>query len=245
MSKAEAEGELRYQASAADPPAAAAARRAASALPLMQPPPAPQSGFGNEFASEALPGALPLGQNNPRVCPYGLYAEQITGSAFTAPRATNRRSWLYRILPSVTHAPFAPLEPPHARLTADFSACAATPNQLRWRPQPLPAPGVDFVRGLTTVCGAGSAATRSGAAVHLYAASTDMTNSCLANADGDLLLVPQLGALFITTEFGRLRVAPGEVAVLPRGARFSVALPDGAARGCECSSFSLDRTVEP
>ena len=217
---------------------------------------------GNEFSSEALPGALPVGQNNPRQCPYGLYAEQLSGTAFTAPRRCvgalgsgsrtqprclppanappprpprreNRRSWLYRIRPSVTHEPFHPVSFPVENLTANFSAGAVTPNQLRWRPWQVPDadPGVDIVRGLFTVCGAGSAAMKEGLAVHVYTASASMEDSCLANADGDFLLVPQLGALRITTEFGRLEVAPGEICVIQRGMRFSVDLAEGRARG--------------
>jgi homogentisate 1,2-dioxygenase len=112
---------------------------------------------GNEFTSEALPNALPQGQNNPRICPYGLYAEQLSGTAFTAPRKENRRSWLYRIRPSVTHEPFHPLSFPPESLTSDFSRSRAvvTPNQLRWRPFPIPESRVDFIRGLFTICGAG------------------------------------------------------------------------------------------
>ncbi|KAL4422217.1 hypothetical protein ABPG77_009692 [Micractinium sp. CCAP 211/92] len=189
------------------------------------------AGFGNEAQSEALPNALPQGQNNPRVCPYGLYAEQLSGTAFTAPRAQNRRSWLYRIRPSVTHEPFHPLNFPAETLTADFSHGVVTPNQLRWRPFAIPEDPVDFVRGLFTICGAGSAARKDGYAIHLYTASVGMDDSCLANADGDFLIVPQLGGLLITTEFGRMHVAPGEICVLQRGMRFSVALPDGRARG--------------
>ena len=110
---------------------------------------------GNEFSSEALPGALPARQNNPRVCPYGLYAEQLSGTAFTAPRRENRRSWLYRIRPSVTHEPFHPVSFPPEGLTADFSRGVVTPNQLRWRPFPIPEHPIDFVQGLFTICGAG------------------------------------------------------------------------------------------
>eukprot|EP00775_Hariotina_reticulata_P013328 gene13328-13457_t len=113
------------------------------------------SGFGNDFASEALEGALPVGQNNPRVCPYGLYAEQISGTAFTVPRKEQQRSWLCRIRPSVTHEPFHPLNFPAEQLTADFSLGVVTPNQLRWRPLPIPAEPVDFVRGMFTMCGSG------------------------------------------------------------------------------------------
>lgn len=184
------------------------------------------SGFGNEFASEALPGALPEGQNNPRVCPFGTYCEQLSGTAFTAPRSSNRRSWLYRIRPSVTHQPFQPLCFPPETLTADFSRAVVTPNQLRWRPFPIPAPEdqhpVDFVRGLFTICGA-----KDGYAIHMYTATTSMSNCCLTNADGDFLIVPQQGSLKIDTEFGRMQVDPGEICVVQRGMRFSVGLIDG------------------
>ncbi|KAL6763934.1 Homogentisate 1,2-dioxygenase [Haematococcus lacustris] len=180
-------------------------------------------GFGNEFASEAIPGALPQGQNNPRVCPYGLYCEQLSGTAFTVPRKDQRRSWLYRIRPSVTHEPFHPHSFPCETLTADFSNGVVTPNQLRWRPWPLPTePNVDFVRGITTVCGAGCAARKDGFAIHVYACNASMEDTCLANADGDFLIVPQQGSLRILTEFGILDVAPTEVAIISRGMRFSV-----------------------
>jgi homogentisate 1,2-dioxygenase len=190
-----------------------------------------QSGFGNNFASEALPGALPKGQNNPRLCPYGLYTEQLSGTAFTVPRKDQQRSWLYRIRPSVTHEPFHPLNFPAEQLTADFSMGMVTPNQLRWRPMPIPSEPVDFVRGLVTMCGAGSAEQKTGYAIHMYACSESMENCCLADADGDMLIVPQQGALLLTTEFGLLDVAPGEVVVVQRGIRFSVGLTDGPARG--------------
>ncbi|GBF88452.1 hypothetical protein Rsub_01165 [Raphidocelis subcapitata] len=189
------------------------------------------SGFGNEFSTEALPDALPKGQNNPRVCPYGLYAEQLSGSAFTVPRRSQRRSWLYRIRPSVTHEPFHPLNFPAETLTADFTQGVVTPNQLRWRPFSIPSEPVDFVRGMLTICGAGSAASKSGFAVHMYTATASMEDTCLANADGELLIVPQQGGLRLFTEMGLLEVAPREVVVVPRGVRFAVDLMDGPARG--------------
>lgn len=196
------------------------------------------SGFGNEFSSEALPGALPVGQNNPRVCPYGLYCEQLSGTAFTAPRWENQRSWLYRIKPSVTHQPFHPLNFPVNSIASDFVGAVVTPNQLRWRPFHIPTDPVDFVRGLFTICGSGSAASKRGYAIHVYTASASMEDCCLGNADGDFLVVPQQGTLSIATEFGRLVVAPGEICVLQRGMRFSVALTDGPARGYVLEVFS-------
>ncbi|CAI5496922.1 unnamed protein product [Closterium sp. Naga37s-1] len=204
------------------------------------------SGFGNQFESEALPGALPAGRNNPRVCPYGLYAEQLTGTAFTAPRKENQRSWLYRIKPSVTHQPFTPC-PPHRSnplLVSDFSAGSsaseATPNQLRWRAMPVPGlevRQVDWVQGLVTVCGSGGAADKTGFAIHMYAANSSMERCAFANADGDLLIVPQHGRLWVTTEFGLLAIHPGEIAVVQQGVRFAVHLPDGPSRGYVCEVF--------
>ena len=150
---------------------------------------------GNDFASEALPDALPQGQNSPAQCPYGLYAEQLSGTAFTAPRSHNQRSWLYRIRPSVVHEPFHAMDFPNQCLLADSSKCTITPNQLRWRAFPVPERPVDFVRGLFTMCCAGNTSMKDGYAVHIYTASTSMKDCCLANADGDFLIVPQEGAL--------------------------------------------------
>jgi len=150
------------------------------------------SGFGNSFASEALPGALPVGCNNPQVCAYGLVAEQLSGTAFTAPRAKNQRSWLYRVRPSVVRGPAAPLA--HAGLLG-AAALVLEPNPLRWAPQPLPTGGAtDWLAGLHTVAASGApdGAPASGLAVHLYACDADMAARSLANGDGDFLIVPQV-----------------------------------------------------
>src|ERR1700688_1672513 len=153
-----------------------------------------QSGFGNEFATEAVPGALPQGQNAPQKAPYGLYTEQISGTPFTAPRATNRRSWLYRIRPSVAHKPFEPTSNELLRSTP-FDEVPTPPNQLRWQPLPIPTKPTDFVDGLVTMAGNGDAQMQSGAAVHIYAANSSMTDRFFFDADGELLIVPQLGRL--------------------------------------------------
>lgn len=194
-------------------------------------------GFGNHFSSEALPGALPQGRNSPQRCPYGLYAEQLSGTAFTAPRAANRRAWLYRIRPAAMHQPFEPLD--HRLLTNDFAAVAPSPNQLRWDPLPLPADDVptDFIDGLATMAGNGSPDAQTGCAIHLYAANRSMDGRWFYDADAELLLVPQLGRLRLHTEFGLLQVEPQEIALVPRGVRFRVELPDGAARGYACENF--------
>ncbi|XP_042474282.1 homogentisate 1,2-dioxygenase-like [Zingiber officinale] len=199
------------------------------------------SGFGNHFESEALPGALTRGQNSPLKCPYGLYAEQISGTSFTAPRKLNQRSWLYRIKPSVTHEPFHARVPRHERLVSEFNqtTSSATPTQLRWKPVNIPDSGssTDFIDGLYTVCGSGSSFIRHGYAIHMYAANKSMDGCALCNADGDFLIVPQKGRLSITTECGKLQVSPGEMVVLPQGFRFSVNLPDGPSRGYVAEIF--------
>ena len=200
-----------------------------------------QSGFGNEFATEALPGALPLGRNSPQRCPYGLYAEQFTGTAFTAPRALNRRSWLYRIRPSVMHQPFERLRHPlldaePARESASPHS-SASPNQLRWDPLPMPSAPTDFVDGLVPIAGSGSPQSMSGCAIYLYAANQGMRARYFYTADAELMIVPQLGPLNIDTELGRIELSPQEIAVIPRGLRFRVGVPSGAARGYLCENF--------
>ena len=186
-------------------------------------------GFANHFATEALPGALPLGRNSPQRAPYGLYAEQLSGTAFTAPRADNRRSWLYRIRPAAMHEPFERID---ARgLVSRFGDQPTTPNQLRWDPLPMPAEPTDFVAGLVTMAG------NAGCAIHLYAANRSMENGWFYDADAELLIVPQLGSLTLATELGVLEVEPQEIAVVPRGARFQVRLPSGSARGYVCENF--------
>lgn len=194
-----------------------------------------QTGFANEFASEALPGALPARGNSPQRPPYGLYTEQISGTAFTAPRHANRRSWLYRIRPSVVHGRFTRID--NGRLTSHFADTEPSPNQLRWDPLPVPAQPTDFVQGLLSIGGNGSPAQQSGCGIHWYVANRSMQNRYFYNADGELLLVPQLGRLRLATELGVLELGPLEIAVLPRGLRFRVELLDAQARGYVCENF--------
>ncbi len=194
------------------------------------------SGFANEQASEALPGALPQGQNTPQRPPFGLYTEQISGTPFTAPRAENRRSWLYRIRPSASHPAYRRIDNRLLR-TSPFNEAPAPPDRLRWDPLPYPDKPTDFVDGLVTMGGNGDAAMGSGIGIHIYRATAPMTGRAFYNADGELLLVPQQGRLQLTTEFGRLVAGPGEIAVIPRGVRFRVALPDGQARGYVCENY--------
>ncbi|MFK3737579.1 homogentisate 1,2-dioxygenase [Massilia sp. TN1-12] len=193
------------------------------------------SGFGNEFATEALPGALPAHRNSPQRVAYGLYAEQISGTAFTAPRSHNRRSWLYRIRPAAQHGNFERID--NRGIEADVERMAASPNQMRWSPLPIPDAPTDFIDGWVTMAGNGSPAAMTGCAIHLYAANRSMTGRYFYSSDGELLVVPQQGRLAIATELGLLEVEPQKIAVIPRGVRFSVALPDGAARGYVCENF--------
>ena len=194
-----------------------------------------QTGFGNEFASEAIAGALPQGRNSPQNVAHGLYAEQVSGTAFTAPRHQNRRSWLYRIRPAAMHGPFELVE--QSRLHNDFDTGPVTPDQLRWDPLPLPETPTDFLDGLVTMAGNGGPSAGSGIGVHMYAANADMQGRFFYDADGELLIVPQQGRLHIETELGVLDIEPQEIAIIPRGIRFRVALPDGPSRGYVCENF--------
>jgi homogentisate 1,2-dioxygenase len=194
-----------------------------------------QHGYGSALASEARPGALPRHQNSPRRVPYGLYAEQINGTGFTARRAENRRTWMYRLRPQLAPAPFRARA--HGTFVGDFGAGVALPEVLGYRPLPLPAAPTTFLDGLTTFAGAGDPSLGRGAAIHLYAATADMVRTAFGNIDGDLVVIPEHGRLCVQTELGVLDVAPGELAILPRGLRFRVALPDRAARGFVAELF--------
>ena len=202
------------------------------------------SGFGNEFATEAVEGSLPAGRNSPQQAPLGLYAEQLSGTAFTQPRSVNRRSWAYRILPSAKHPPFRRIDNRSLRGTP-FDELEPDPNRLRWDPLPLPMESAprDFIDGLFTVAGNGDIKTRAGIAVHLYAANRSMRDRYFVDSDGELLLVPEFGAVIVHTELGPLRVSPGEIAVVPRGIRFRVELTDAFARGYVCENFGANFTL--
>ena len=192
------------------------------------------SGFGNSFATEAVAGALPQGQNSPQRVPLGLYAEQLSGTAFTAPRSESKRSWLYRTRPTASHRPYKRID--NGLITGTFEA-EASPNRLRWDPLALPSAPTDFIDGLATVAGNGDAGTGSGVSIHVYRANRAMVDRVFYDADGELLLVPQQGRIALFTELGKLDLAPGEIAVIPRGLRFRVALESGDARGYICENF--------
>lgn len=197
-----------------------------------------QSGFGNEFATECLPGALPTGRNSPQKCAYGLYAEQLTGTSFTAPRADNRRSWLYRIRPAAMHQPFRQIGA--GALSSDFGKTVAPPNQLRWSPLPIPDAPTDFIDGLVTYAGNGDPHAQSGFGIHMYAANRSMSRRVFYNADGEMLIVLQTGRLRLVTELGVIEAEPHEIVVIPRGVRFRVELLDTAARGYICENFGAN-----
>ena len=195
-----------------------------------------QSGFGNEHATEAVPGALPLGRNSPQRAPFALYPELMSGTAFTAPRAENRRSWLYRRQPSVVSGAYALHEQRHL-LTGAAAGHVLPPEPLRWGPFEIPGDPLDFIDGLRTVAANGDAEAQVGIAAHVYLANRSMERRALVDADGELLIVPQQGRLVITTEMGVLDVKPGEIALVPRGIVFKVALPDGPSRGYVCENY--------
>ena len=197
-----------------------------------------QSGFLNEFATEAVAGALPRGQNSPQRHPLGLYTEQFSGTPFTAPRGNNRRTWLYRIRPSVTHKPFEEI-PLGLIRSGPFDETPPTPNQLRWDPLPIPEKPTDFAGGIVTMAGNGDPALQTGVGIHLYSANASMYDRFFYDADGELLIVPQLGTLLLLTELGTLEVGPGEICVIPRGVKFRVELPEGPVRGYICENYGL------
>jgi len=195
-----------------------------------------QSGFGNHFATEAVPGALPVGRNSPQRAPQGLYAEVLSGTAFTAPRAHNQRTWMYRMRPSA-------MQPAYRR--CDDGTWKSSPiidaevpaNRLRWNPLPIPDAPTDFIDGIFTVAGNGDVASQTGIAAHVYRANRSMERRYLVNSDGEMLLVPQAGALLLHTEMGLLAVSPGEIALIPRGMRLRVELLEAEARGYICENY--------
>ncbi len=188
-----------------------------------------QTGFLNHFATEAVAGALPEGRNSPQRPAFGLYAEQFSSTAFTAPRAENRRTWLYRMRPTTAHGAFQLYA--GAGLLAAPDGSHTTPNRLRWDPLPLAEGEVDFIDGMVTYGGNG------GIGIHLYAANTSMDRRAFHNSDGEMLILPQQGTLHIVTELGCMDVAPGFLALIPAGLRFRVELREGPARGYICENM--------
>ncbi len=198
-----------------------------------------QSGFGNEFATESIAGALPVGRNSPQRVAFGLYAEQLSGTAFTAPRSDNRRSWLYRIRPAAMHGRFTPYEGA-THFTSEFSKAPTNPNQLRWSPPNYSSATTEFIDGIETYAGNGFAQLNLGIGIHIYQCNKSMTNRAFYNADGEMLIVLQQGRLRFATEFGVIDAEPHEIVVIPRGVRFKVKLLNGKGalhRGYICENF--------
>ena len=195
------------------------------------------SGFGNGFESEALPGALPIGRNSPQRCAYGLYAEQLSGSPFTAPRNSNERSWLYRIRPTVLHwGRFSKIDSGLWRSAPDTD-CEVPIGPKRWDPLPLPQTPQTLITGTQTITSGGDVTSHSGSASHVYLITASMRDEYFYNGDGEMLFVPQAGPLRFCTEFGIIDVEPGEIAIVPRGVKFRVELIDGPARGYICENY--------
>ena len=195
-----------------------------------------QTGFGNTFSTEAVRGALPVGQNSPQRALRGLYAEVLSFTAFTAPRAENQSAWVYRLRPSAMQAPYRRIANGLLR-SGPFNEVETSPNRLRWNPLPLPQKPTDFVEGLATIAGSGEPGAQTGVAVHVYRANRSMKGRTFSNADGELMLVPQLGSVLIFSELGKLEIAPGEIALVPRGLKFQVMLQGKEARGYVCENY--------
>ncbi len=201
-------------------------------------------GFGNDFETEALEGALPQGQNSPQKCAYGLYAEQLSGSPFTAPRGENERSWLYRMRPSVRHSgTFARIDLPYWKTAPCIDDHDMPITQLRWGPVPVPGEPCTFITGMRTMTTAGDVNTQAGMAAHVYLANTSMVDDYFYSADGEMLVVPQMGRMVFFTELGRMEVGPGDICVIPRGMKFKVELLDDQARGYMCENYGAKFTL--
>ena len=194
------------------------------------------SGFGNHFESEVHEGALPEGRNSPQKVAFGLFAEQLSGTAFTAARHENMRNWLYRIRPSVMHSEFKQISLGKVA-HKPFNELPATPNQLRWDPVPMPSVPTDFLDGLITFAGNGGYGSSKGSAVHIYACNRSMTDRYFYNSDGDFLFVPEKGRIRLLTELGILELGPGDMALIQRGIKYQVHLPENEARGYICENY--------
>ena len=201
-------------------------------------------GFGNDFETEALPGALPQGQNSPQKCAYGLYAEQLSGSPFTAPRSTNERSWLYRMRPSVRHGGrYERIDVPLWKTAPDGEPHDLPLGQYRWNPLPMPDSPTDFIDGVRTMTSTGDARQHVGMATSLYTVTSSMDKRVLINADAEMMIVPQSGAMEIFTEMGRIPVSPGQITVIPRGMMAKYRISGDHASGYICENYGAKFTL--
>lgn len=194
------------------------------------------TGFGNEFETEALPNALPVGQNSPQKPAYGLYSELFSATTFPAPRARNRRTYMFRIHPSVQAPKYSRID--NSLIATPPFDTVPTPNNMRWDAFEIGGEDADFIDGLATICGVGGPIAQSGMAMHIYRVTRSMSDRVFTNNDGEMIVMPQQGALRFVTELGVLEAAPGAIVILPKGIRFRVELPEGPARGFVCENFS-------
>ncbi len=196
------------------------------------------SGFGNDFETEALPGALPKGRNSPQKCAYGLYGEQLSGTAFTAPSHQNERTWCYRIRPSVRHVGrLTKIKLPYWQSAPSVESDITSLGQYRWDPVPIPDAPLTWVTGMRTITIAGDVNVQTGMAAHVYLVTQSMQDEYFYSADSELLVVPQVGKLRFVTELGVIDLSPQEIAILPRGLVYRVELREGPARGFVCENY--------
>ncbi|WP_343565002.1 homogentisate 1,2-dioxygenase [Kiloniella sp. b19] len=195
-------------------------------------------GFGNDFETEALPGALPVGMNSPQKCEYGLYGEQLSGTAFTAPSHQNERSWCYRIRPSVRHVNrFEKIDLPYWETAPHVLEDVVSLGQYRWDPVAYTDETLTFLTGMRTMTTAGDVNTQIGMASHIYLINASMVDDYFYSADSELLIVPQEGSLRFYTELGIIDLEPREIAILPRGIVFRVEVLKGPCRGFVCENY--------
>ncbi len=185
-------------------------------------------GLGNHHESEALPGALPGRQHSPQQVPYHLYAEQINGNSFTTPRFSNLKAWQYRLRPSVLHSGNQPNKMRSDLLQGKFTQ--TPPAQMRWAPISYKTGHYNIFEGSVKYLYNGTVG-QDGCAIYLYTATASMKDQFFINHDAEMLFIPQEGELIFKTEFGRLNIKPGDIAVLPRGVCFQVELLNDKARG--------------
>ncbi|MBF9048629.1 homogentisate 1,2-dioxygenase [Roseobacter sp. HKCCD9010] len=195
-------------------------------------------GFGNDFETEALPGALPQGMNSPQKCNYGLYGEQLTGTAFTAPQHQNERTWCYRIRPSVKHSSrYTKIDLPYWKSAPHVDPDVISLGQYRWDPVPHSDAPLTWLTGMRTMTTAGDVNTQVGMASHIYLVTASMEDAYFYSADSEILIVPQEGRLRFCTELGIVDLEPQEIAIIPRGLLYRVELIDGPARGFVCENY--------
>jgi len=206
--------------------------------------PAYMSGFGNDFETEVLPGALPQGMNSPQKVNYGLYGEQLSGTAFTAPGHQNERTWCYRIRPSVRHqGRFSRITLPLWKSAPHVIEDVTSLGQYRWDPVPHSDEPLTWLTGMRTMTTAGDVNTQTGMASHVYLVTQSMQDAYFYSADGELLVVPQEGRLRFATELGVLEVGPQEIAIIPRGLVYRVEVLEGPARGFVCENYGQKFTL--